>query len=87
MIQNKITPSWTEGKTAWKVITGRSAILDSIREYGEVCFAHTPAEIQPRSTLVLSTARQARITGIDEAVSGYIIQFEDDGSIRCSCNV
>ena len=87
VIQNKITPSGIEGKTAWEVITGRSSNLDSIREYGEVCFAHTPPEIRPRSTLDLPTARQARIIGIDEAVSGYIVRFEDDGSIGRSRDV
>ena len=87
VIQNKITPSGIEGKTAWEVITGRSANLHSIREYGEVCFAHTPPEIRPRSTLDLPTARQARIIGIDEAVSGYIVRFEDDGSIGRSRDV
>ena len=45
VIQNKITPSGIDGKTAWEVITGPSANLDLIREYGEVCFAHTPPEI------------------------------------------
>ena len=37
--------------------------------------------------LDLPTARQARIIGIDEAVSGYIVRFEDDGSIGRSRDV
>ena len=87
VIYNKITQSGIEGKSAWQVITGRETNLDAIREYGEVCFAHIPPELRIKSSLDAPKARQARILGIDEAITGYIIRYEDDGSIGRSRDV
>ena len=72
-ILNKITLSGIEGKTAWEVITGRKTNLDAVREFGEICFAHVPPELRTKSSFQTPKARQARILGIDEAVTGNVV--------------
>lgn len=86
-ILNKISPSGIEGKTAWEVITGRKANLEAVREYGEVCFAHVPPETRPKADITVPKARQARILGMDENVTGWIVRYEDNGSVGLSRDV
>ena len=87
VILNKTTMSGIDGKTAWQVITGRETNLDSVREFGEICFAHVPPELRAKSNFENAKGRQARILGQDEAVTGYIVRYEDNGSIGHSRDV
>ena len=87
VILNKTTQSGIEGKTAWEVITGRQTNVDGIREYGEICFAHVPAELRTKASLDTPKARQARILGIEESTTGYIVRYEDNGAIGLSRDI
>ena len=87
VILNKITASEIEGKTAWEVITGRKTNLNAVREFGEVCFAHVPPELRTRSSFESPKALQARIVGIEETVTGYVVRYEDNGAIGLSRDI
>lgn len=79
---NKTINSGISDKTAWEVITGRKPDPHNVREFGEIVFAHVPAGLRPiKSDLTVPKGRLARILGQDEMVTGYVVRYEDDGSV------
>lgn len=79
---NKTINSGISDKTAWEVITGRKPDPHNVREFGEIVFAHVPAGLRPiKSDLTVPRGRLARILGQDEMVTGYVVRYEDDGSV------
>ncbi len=62
-------------------LTGRQPSLDSILDFGEVCFVQVPAELRvTRDAYTESRAEQARILGQDEGTSGWLVRIESSGT-------
>ncbi len=61
-----------------------SNVTPHIREFGEICFAH---ELRAKSSFENAKGRQARILGQDEAITGYIVRYEDPGAVGHSRDI
>ena len=73
--------------SAWTKITGREINIESIREFGELCFVQIPQEIRPKSNFDIGKAVVARLLGQDEGISGWIVRIEHSGNIIHSRDV
>lgn len=76
-----------DGVSAYERLTGRDSGIESIRQFGEYCFAHIPQETRFKSDMEIPKAELGRFVGMDEGASGWMVRLETTGKVVRSRDV
>ena len=70
-----------EGINAYQRLSGQEPNLESLQQFGQMCYVQIPQEIRRKYDFKIQKGKLGRIIGQDENVSGWIVRMEDTGNV------